>query len=162
MRTMCMFLSVAHYRNASCADILALILMVSRLCLTVEYCSILWHVRKFKKARLPLYLQIAILFSAAMVYLGIAFRFRDKNSQVYIVWYIISALEALLTIAISNFWSVLRFTETHLMKRMSLLTIVILGDGVVIIAQKVVDIVGTSSSWSTLLTFATATLRGRC
>lgn len=126
----------------------ALILMVSRLCLTVEYASILWHVRKFKNSHTPLYIQIAMTFSAAMVYLGITFRFRDENSHVFLAWYLVSIAEVLLTIIISNFWAVLSFTKTHLMKRMSLLTIIILGDGIVLMAQNVVTIVKTPDAWS--------------
>lgn len=131
--------------------------MTSRLCLTIEYSSILWHVRKFKKAHLPLYIQIATTFSAAMIYLGITFRFRKENSHVFIAWYLISLLEVVLTLLISNFWTVLSFTKTHLMKRMSLLTIIILGDGIVLMAQNVVTIVKkdgvTPDAWSMCLNF---------
>lgn len=137
----------------------ALILMASRLCLAVEYGSILWHTRKFKNARLPFFLQVAINVSAAAVYLGITFRFRHENSHVFIAWYLMSILEVVLTILISNLWAVLSFTKTHLMKRMSLLTIIILGDGIVIMAQNVVTIVKTPDAWSTLYVFL---LRAKC
>jgi low temperature requirement protein LtrA len=127
----------------------AIILFVSRLCLTIEYGSILWHIRKFKKARLPMYLQIGLTFIASIIYLGIAFRFRDGNSRVFITWYIVSGMELILTIGISNLWEVLSFTKTHLMKRMSLLTIIFLGDSIVTIGTNVSKIVKTPDAWST-------------
>lgn len=134
---------------AAMLTIVALILMVSRLCLAVEYASILWHVRRFKKAHLPLYIQIGLNVVAAVIYLGISFRFRKENSHVFLVWYIVSVIEGVTTMVLPHFWSVLSFTRTHLMKRMSLLTVIILGDGIVLVAQNVVTIVKSPDAWST-------------
>lgn len=122
--------------------------MFSRACLAVEYGSILWHVRKYKKTGLPLGLQIVVNASAALVYLGITFRFQNGHSRVYMTWYFIAGAEAIITILISNIWPVLSFTKTHLMKRMGLLTIMILGDGMTDIAQDVAKIVKTPEAWS--------------
>lgn len=127
--------------------------MVSRLCLAIEYGSILWHVRKFQKARLPLILQITINIIPAIIYLGIAFRFREGGSRVFVTWYVVAGLEVICTMAISNFWEVLRFTKTHLMKRMSLLTVIMLGDGIIAVAQNVVKIVEGPHAWSKLPLF---------
>ncbi|KFH43697.1 hypothetical protein ACRE_055110 [Hapsidospora chrysogenum ATCC 11550] len=141
---------------------MSIILFVSRLCLSIEYGSILWHIRKFKRARLPMYLQIGLTFIASVVYLGIAFRFRDGNSRVFITWYIASGMELILTIGISNLWEVLSFTKTHLMKRMSLLTIIFLGDSIITIGTNVARIVHTPDAWNStvigIVTAATATV----
>lgn len=137
--------------------------MVSRFTLAVEYGSILWHIRRFKTARLPLYLQIGLNVVAGFIYLGITFRFDGKgDSHAFLVWYIIGALEVLITVVMSNFWDVLSLTDTHLMRRMSLLTIVVLGDAIVIVAQNVVTIVESPDAWSPtiigIVTAATATI----
>lgn len=127
--------------------------MVSRLCLAIEYGSILWHVRKFQKARIPLYTQIALNIIPAIIYLGIAFRFDKGGSRVFVTWYVVAFLEAVCTVVISNFWEVLQFTKTHLMKRLSLLTVIILGDGIIVVAQNVVKIVEGPHAWSELPLF---------
>lgn len=128
----------------------ALILMISRLCLAAEYSSILWHVRKFKKVRSAFYAQIAVHSVAALIYLGISFHLQHHHSQVFITWYIISAAEALFSFGLGLYHDVLSFTKTHLMGRMSLLTIIILGDGIVVLAEKVVTIVKSPEAWSTV------------
>lgn len=122
--------------------------MFSRACLAVEYGTILFHVRKYKKTHRPLILQVAISASAALVYLGVTFRFRNEHSRVYMTWYFLSGGEAILSLLISNVWPVLALNKTHLMKRMSLLTIMILGDGMTDIAQDVAKIVKTPAAWS--------------
>ncbi|KND88726.1 hypothetical protein TOPH_06645 [Tolypocladium ophioglossoides CBS 100239] len=141
---------------------MSLILAISRACLAVEYATTLWHVRKFKKARLPLYLQTAVHVVAAAIYLGITFRFQHGRSRVFMTWYFISGAEGVLTILLSNFSPVLSLTKTHLMKRMTLLTVMMLGDGIVQIAKEVVTIVKTPDVWNPvtigLVTAAAATI----
>ncbi|PON22882.1 hypothetical protein TGAM01_v208137 [Trichoderma gamsii] len=127
---------------------MSLILMASRLALAIEYASILWHLRKFKRTHLPFYIQIAIHFIASMIYLGITFRFsEDKQSRVFITWYVVGSLEVVLTLGLSLGFSVLSLVKTHLMNRMSLLTIVILGESIVALAEKVVIIVEGPDAW---------------
>ncbi|KAH7160951.1 hypothetical protein EDB81DRAFT_332783 [Dactylonectria macrodidyma] len=149
-------------QNLQTMRTMSLILCVSRFCLFVEYGSILWHIRKYKKPRLPMLLQIGVNFVASMVYLGITFRFRHGNSQVYLAWYIISAAEIVLTFGLATVFPVLSFTGTHLMKRMSTMTILFLGDGVVIVAQSVVTIVKSPDAWDSqtigIVTAAAATI----
>lgn len=134
-------------QNLQTMRVMSLILCISRFCLAVEYGSILWHIRKYKKPRLPMLLQIGANFAASMVYLGITFRFRHGNSQVYIAWYILAAVEIFVTFSLAVIFPVLSFTGTHLMKRMSTMTVLFLGDGVVIVAQNVVTIVKGPDAW---------------
>lgn len=115
----------------------------------VEYASILWHIRQYKKPRLPMLLQMGLNFAASMIYLGITFRFRHGNSSVYYAWYVLAAVEVVLTFGLAAIFPVLSFTGTHLMKRMSTMTVLFLGDGVVIVAQNIVTIVKSPDSWGT-------------
>ncbi|PTD04385.1 hypothetical protein FCULG_00001677 [Fusarium culmorum] len=126
----------------------SIILMVSRLALAIEYASILWHIRKFKKQALPMLLQIGLNFVLAMIYLGTTFRFTNHNSNVYITWYILAVVEAVLTFALAYIFPVLSFQGTHLMKRMGLLTVIIVGDGIITICKSVVTIVENPDSWN--------------
>lgn len=104
--------------------------MVSRLVLVGEYLTILWHIRNFKKGKIPLAIATGFHFLAAMIYLGISFRFQDgHNSQAYIAWYVVMLVEALIQLGLSLFSKVLSFKGTHLSERMTLFTMIILGEG---------------------------------
>ncbi|KAJ2978707.1 hypothetical protein NQ176_g3667 [Zarea fungicola] len=141
---------------------MSLILCASRVCLAIEYAHTLAQVYKYKRARRPLYAQIAINVISAAVYLGITFRFEKRNSRVYITWYIFTAGEAVLTLLLSNFWKTLSFTRTHLMKRLSLITVMILGEGIQSVAQNIATIVKTPAAWNSytigVITSATGTI----
>lgn len=149
-------------QNIKTMRTMSIILAISRLCLSVEYSSILWHIRAYKKQRLPMLIQIGVAFFASMVYLGTTFRFRDHNSNVFIIWYVMAGVELFLTFAIANKWPVLSFEGTHLMKRMGLLTIIILGDGIIVVAQNVVTMVKSPDAWNSetigIVTAATTTI----
>ncbi|KAF4970779.1 hypothetical protein FSARC_2249 [Fusarium sarcochroum] len=136
-----------HDQDMKTMRTMSLILMVSRLCLAVEYASILWHIRKYKKQVLPMMLQIGQNFIVAMIYLGITFRFTDRNSNVFVSWYVLAGVEVLLTCVIAYIFPVLSFQGTHLMRRMALLTVIFVGDGIITIAKSVVTIVNSPDAW---------------
>ncbi|KAK2675654.1 Low temperature requirement A [Fusarium oxysporum f. sp. vasinfectum] len=137
-----------HDQNMKTMRTMSIILMVSRLCLAVEYGSILWHVRKYKKQVLPMMLQIGLNFALAMIYLGVTFRFTDHNSNVFMTWYVLAGVELILTFAIAYIYPVLSFQGTHLMKRIGLLTVIIVGDGIITISKSVVTIVESPDAWN--------------
>ena len=111
---------------------LSLILMGSRLLLMVQYATILLFARRNKEAILPLVLKITTLGVAAAAFLGISFSFiRDASSNGHIGWYIVSLLEAAFLLAISSGWSSFSFRNTCLPERVGLLTLIILGEGVI-------------------------------
>ncbi|PHH74739.1 hypothetical protein CDD82_4803 [Ophiocordyceps australis] len=142
---------------------MSLILMFSRICLAVEYASTLWHVRKWPKARMPLCLQIALHSVAAALYLGVTFAFkRGLRSRAFMAWYLMSGIEGVASVLLSNLSPILSLTWTHLMKRMTLLTVMIMGDGIVQVAKEVVTIVKNVDAWNAttigLVTSAVATI----
>ncbi len=91
---------------------------------------------------------VGVHFVAAMIYLGITFRFRDYNSRVYLAWYAVAFAETFINIGLSIGWEVLSFKGTHLINRMSLLTMIILGEGVIVVCTNVTTIVKNPNSWS--------------
>ncbi|CAJ2512389.1 Uu.00g054040.m01.CDS01 [Anthostomella pinea] len=141
---------------------LSLILMVSRLVLVVEYLAILWHIRKFQHGKIPLAIVIAFHFIAALVYHGISFRFEDgRNSRVFVAWYVIALMEAILQLGLSLSSQALSFNGTQLTERMKTLTLIILGEGVTAIAKNVIVIVknnGWTSATIGILTAGIATI----
>jgi low temperature requirement protein LtrA len=127
----------------------AIILMISRLVLCVQYGTIIWHIRESERGKLPVAIAGAVHFVSAMIFLGIRFRFQEgRNSRVYIVWYIVSACEALIQLGLAKYYKVLTFSKTHLTERMTVLTVIILGAGVTSIAKNVVLIVKNAAGWS--------------
>jgi low temperature requirement protein LtrA len=121
---------------------LSVILMISRLVLAVQYGTIVWHIRKYRHGAMAV-AGIAVLhFVMAMVYLGITFRFEDgKNSRVFLAWYVLGILEALVNIFLGLYSKALSFNGTHLTERMTVLTLIIIGEGVMGVAKMVVLIV---------------------
>lgn len=119
--------------------------------LVLDYGAVVWHARRFKAARTGLLAQFSLHLISALVYLGTSFAFENSNSKsrAFVAWYIVSGLEAIGTLVMSNCWSVLSFTSTDLMRRTSLLTVIVLGDGVLVMTRHVVRIVDTPEAWST-------------
>jgi len=98
---------------------------------------------------MPIFLAIAIHTVAALIYLGVSFRFQEgRNSRVYVVWYIVAACEALLQLGIAKYYDVLTLTGTHITERMMVLTVIVLGTGVSNNAKNVVLIVSNDSGES--------------
>lgn len=125
----------------------ALILAISRVCLAVEYGATLWSLRRFKKARLPIYAQVGLHVVSSLVYFGLTFCFTERGTnRAYKAWYL-SGTEAIGSLVLSNFSTVLSLTETHLMKRITLLTVMIMGDGIIQIAKEVVIIMRNPAVW---------------
>ena len=111
---------------------LSLVLMASRLILAAQYTVALWWTKDFKKARLPLLAHIVTLFIAAMIFLGLFFFF-NKHAGIggLVGWYITIAFEALIILLVSGRTRFLSFRGTPLVERLGLLTLIILGEGVI-------------------------------
>ncbi|PGH35569.1 hypothetical protein GX50_01550 [[Emmonsia] crescens] len=115
-----------EFRNMS------FVLMTSRLILVLQYASIIWYIRGYKRTVSPTLLVIATLFATAMAYLGLGFAFtRTRGNLAFLAWYVIGAVEALFMISISSFWRVLSFKETAIIERFNGMTLIVLGEGVV-------------------------------
>ena len=60
----------------------------------------------------------------------------------YMAWYAVMIAEGIIVITISCFWRMLSFKKTHLMERMSLLTIIVIGEGAIGVTKTVGRIMG--------------------
>lgn len=136
------------HQHAQPFQTMSLCLMVSRAILALQYASVVWHVRTYRRAKLPLAMMAIIHFAFAMVYLGISYTFRDVHSFVYLAWYVLSVAETVVNIGMSVGFDVLSFKGTHLVKRMVLLTLIIMGEGIIVLCRAVL-VVQQSSAWST-------------
>ncbi|KAL3420975.1 hypothetical protein PVAG01_07420 [Phlyctema vagabunda] len=133
---------------------LAMILMLSRIVLGFQYMIVLWQVWNYRDSKLPLFLIVCTSFVAAFIYFGTFFGFKgkDPNGKIFIVWYITVILETIINIVISVNWKVLSFEGSHLVQRMSLLTLIILGEGIIGVAKSIAIIVENDGSWTIPLT----------
>ncbi len=147
-QTLCMYSMPPAMATVTNIITTALILMVSRLTLAVQYLSVLWHVRKFRKTKLPLAIIAGTHIIAADIYLGLTFGFRDFNTGVYIGWYVVGITELTLNVGLGLSWDVISFHGTHLIHRMTLLTLIIIGEGVIVVCNNVSTLVTNSDAWS--------------
>jgi low temperature requirement protein LtrA len=112
--------------------------MFSRLVLLVQYTVSLWWVKGYKKARLPLLAHMTIVFLAAMVFLGLSFFFnKDNGEHILDGWYVVMGLEAAAVLLVSGKTSFLNFRRTNIVERLGLLTLIILGEGIMGLAEQV-------------------------
>lgn len=126
---------------------MSLILMASRLILMLQYGVVLYYLRPYwKKTLVPLAVIMATLFIAAIIFLGLTFSFHnDENSKAYIGWYVVVGVEAFATIATSSKWRIIGFKHTHLVERVGLLTLIIMGEGIIGLTKAVTYIMKGST-----------------
>ncbi len=71
-------------------------------------------------------LVMVTLTMAAILYLGLSFAFSKMTTiNAYIVWYVVAVLEVGANIAIAGRWQIVSFKETHLVERMTCLTLIV-------------------------------------
>ncbi|KAL2063186.1 hypothetical protein VTL71DRAFT_6258 [Oculimacula yallundae] len=126
---------------------MSLILMLSRFVLAIQYLLVLIQVRKYSHTKLPLALVAGSNFAAACIYLGITFSLQEERSYGYRAFYAIPIVEIAFNIAVSSYWKVLSFKGTYLVQRMSLLTMIILGEGVIVVSKTISKIVKNHNAW---------------
>jgi low temperature requirement protein LtrA len=127
---------------------LSLILMSSRLILAFQYSVAFWWIRSYKKARWPMLAHIGVLLASATVFLGLYFGFQlHGNENVLAGWYVVVALEALTILIISGKVRFLSFRRTVLVERLGLLTLIILGEGIIDMCTSI-NSIGSDDSYT--------------
>ncbi|KAF3048269.1 hypothetical protein E8E12_011571 [Didymella heteroderae] len=126
---------------------LCYVLIISRGLLAIQYIVVLFYTwrAKYSKLYLPLGLMIATYALATGIFAGMipSYRPNAKGPKfLYMVFYGVMIAESIITIAISCIWRMLSFKKTHLMERMSLLTIIVIGEGAIGVTKTVGRIMG--------------------
>ncbi|KAK0647506.1 hypothetical protein DIS24_g7692, partial [Lasiodiplodia hormozganensis] len=130
-------------------QVLCVVLVASRCLLAVQYAVVMVAVarKRFSKLYLPLGLNIAVYLVAAAVFgaMILAFRAGDAGRPgLYWIWWVVLFLEGVGTITISCFWRMLSFKKTHLVERMGLLTLIVIGEGAIGVTKTVGKMMGKS------------------
>ncbi|KAF3936766.1 hypothetical protein ABW19_dt0202646 [Dactylella cylindrospora] len=124
--------TVRFIRNSSAFKTLSLLLMASRFAIAIQYLVVWVALRQYPKTKMPLLLMSVLMFVSMFIFLGLAFSFTPNSSvKGYIGWYVILALEAILVLGISLKWKIVGFKGTHLIQRMGLLTLIVMGEGII-------------------------------
>ncbi|KAL8717240.1 MAG: hypothetical protein Q9225_005493 [Loekoesia sp. 1 TL-2023] len=115
---------------------LSMVMIISRILLVCQYGSVMLWVKRYRKITTPLAIHMAVFAAGAVVCLGFFFTFISYASgQAYVVWYIIIVLEAMAVFIVSSYWRTVSFKQTNLNERCGLLTLIILGEGIIVLTK---------------------------
>ncbi|OAX83221.1 hypothetical protein ACJ72_02421 [Emergomyces africanus] len=131
---------------------LSILLACSRLLLSVEYsiaAIFLYHPMKLASTRLLLI--VVVFIGTGVTYAGLYFVFNNnsdtRGEYLWTSWLVIFAIETLVVMSVSSRTPGIGFEDTHLNVRMGLLTLIIIGEGVISVTRIVNQTIG-SSGWT--------------
>jgi hypothetical protein len=94
--------------------------------LFLQYSTTLFFVWRYRASRLPLVATLIILAMAIIIYLGVSFAFYlETAGTTYIAWYVMAVFKAVGILAIVKWKGSVSFKRTHLIERMTCLTLII-------------------------------------
>lgn len=133
---------------------LALVLMTLRFMLTIQYGIVLYFVRGFHKTLIPLVLTMAIYAAAGIAFLITYLVDRSipelngiQGASHIVAWYIILGIEIAGVMVVSSVWRILSFRHTHLVERVGLLTLIVMGEGILGLTKSLAyDVMGRNVS----------------
>ncbi|CAE7026387.1 hypothetical protein PTTW11_04065 [Pyrenophora teres f. teres] len=115
------------YRN------FAIVLVIGRLAIAIQYLVVMWQGRMFRQTLLPIGLSAGVHAIAAVGY-GITIAFPPRGAtrlEEQIPWVVICIAEGLCIFLIAMIWRIISFKYTHLVERLQLLTLIIIGEGII-------------------------------
>jgi low temperature requirement protein LtrA len=129
--------------------ILCYTLLLSRILLVIQYfvVGVFVGLKRRTDLFLPLFLNILTYVLSAGAYAAMTPAFSDSkpvdsNNGIYSVWWIVMLLECIATVAISCIWRMLSFKKTHLVERMGLLTLIVIGEGAIGVTKTISRMMG--------------------
>ncbi|KAF2755590.1 hypothetical protein EJ05DRAFT_478564 [Pseudovirgaria hyperparasitica] len=122
--------------------ILSWALCASRALLMIQYLVVLYFVmkRRYRRLYFPLALNAFWYLVTATVFGAMSAAFPNTGNHhphIYLMWYAAIFLEIVCVLSVSTIWRTLSFKLTHLAERMSLLTLIIMGEGIIGITKTV-------------------------
>ncbi|KAF1850773.1 uncharacterized protein K460DRAFT_263912, partial [Cucurbitaria berberidis CBS 394.84] len=111
----------------------AIVLVVSRVAIAIQYAVVMWQGRMFRQTLVPLGLSAAVHATAAVGYAVtlVVFPKGAVGLDEQVTWFAISIVEGLCIFLIAMIWRIVSFKYTHLVERLQLLTLIIIGEGVI-------------------------------
>ncbi|KAJ5114502.1 hypothetical protein NUU61_000261 [Penicillium alfredii] len=143
-----------HDENVWAFQSLCLILAGSRMLLATQYTvnNIVFIRPRMKPAIKGVSITATILWSASLFYLAMYFTSQSTGfpSRVWTIWFFVFGIEMWMVMTVSCLFPEIGFQDTHLNVRMGLLTLIIIGEGVIAITRIVNKTVrpGGWTKWS--------------
>ncbi|KAH8656696.1 bacterial low temperature requirement A protein-domain-containing protein, partial [Tricladium varicosporioides] len=130
--------------NSITYETLCFVLFVSRILFTVQYSTVLVYVTATHSTLVkPLLFLVATFVISSITFLAmIIASHTGSDYDIYYLWYAICAFEAVSVLFISAKWKPLSFKKTHLAERMGLLSMIVIGEGVIGTTKTVGKVMG--------------------
>jgi low temperature requirement protein LtrA len=129
--------------------VLCYTLVMSRVLFSIQYLVLVIFIGKAKRTDLylPVTLNAFVYILATAAYAAMIPAFAESKpvsarNGVYSIWWIVMSLETVGTIAISSCWRMLSFKKTHLVERMGLLTLIVIGEGAIGVTKTISRMMG--------------------
>lgn len=126
--------------------------MISRAQLALQYAVVLiftYCKGGYERLILPLCLNTTVYATSTIIFGGMSAAFlvgAEVSVSIVSLWWVIMFLEGLSTITISCSWRMLSFKATHLVERMGLLTLIVIGEGAIGVTKTVSKLLGKSDT----------------
>ncbi|KAH6664534.1 hypothetical protein B0J14DRAFT_661441 [Halenospora varia] len=119
--------------NSITYETLCFVLFISRVLFTVQYSTVLVYVTVTHSTLVkPLLLLVATFVISSITFLAmIIASHTGSDYDIYYLWYAMCVFEAVSVLFISAKWKALSFKKTHLAERMGLLSMIVIGEGVI-------------------------------
>ncbi|KAF7116223.1 hypothetical protein CNMCM5793_004299 [Aspergillus hiratsukae] len=118
---------------------LSLLLGGSRALLAMQYTVNIYLIHdRMRPAAKGLSIIVAALLASSLVYFGMYFAFQEDHgihSYIWTVWFISFGFEMWMVMGVSYITPNIGFEDTHLVVRMGLLTLIIIGEGVIAVTR---------------------------
>ncbi|KAF2108827.1 hypothetical protein BDV96DRAFT_503677 [Lophiotrema nucula] len=135
----------------------AVVLCVSRSVIGVQYFVVMVQGRMFRQTLLPVGLSGLVHVCGSVAFLVTHFAFPHGGFTECGFRFVIAIVEGLLIFTIAIFWRIVSFKYTHLVERLQLLTLIIIGEGIIGMVKSVACITkGQSTNNSTEIGTVTA------
>ncbi|KAJ4319634.1 hypothetical protein N0V84_006270 [Fusarium piperis] len=143
--------------------VMSLCLMCSRLVLSIQYGVVLFYARRNRRSRNNLALAVLLHLVPAIIYMAATIASaKGSKAEINHLWWTVALAELFALMAHATLSKTLSFSGTHLTERLNLLTLIVIGEGIIILAKTITKIVqytylkDPTTSWSLTLAKASA------
>ncbi|KAJ4212861.1 hypothetical protein NW759_011502 [Fusarium solani] len=138
--------------------VMSLCLMCSRFVLAIQYGVVLFYARRNRRSRNNLALAVLLHLVPAFIYMGATIAMaRGSNAEIDYLWWAVALAELAAIMVHATLSKTVSFSGTHLTERLNLLTLIVIGEGIIILAKTITKIVqytylkDPTTSWSSAL-----------
>ncbi|RSM08372.1 hypothetical protein CDV31_008184 [Fusarium ambrosium] len=138
--------------------VMSLCLMCSRVVLAIQYGLVLYYARRNRRSRNNLALAVLLHLVPAFIYMGATIAAaRGSTARIDHLWWAVSLAELVALMGHAALSKTLTFSGTHLTERLNLLTLIVIGEGIIILAKTITKIIqytylkDPTTSWSSTL-----------